>query len=1050
MTRRCQFQTSVVGRYCAVLLVLLVSNVSSAESVELPERGRFHLFLLAGQSNMAGRGEVTPQDRVAHPRVLMLDQKSQWVPAVDPLHFDKPAAVGVGLGRTFAMQVAESDPEITIGLVPCAVGGSPIASWQPGGHHAQTDSHPYDDAMRRMRAALRHGVLKGILWHQGESDAKPELAPRYAEKLRRLIGQLRTDLSAPDVPFMIGQMGKFSSRPWDAARFQVDIAHRDLTADVPHTVFVTSEGLDDKGDGSHFDSPSYRELGRRFADAYLAMTNGVTVNRDSATYDSHAEAIVAPNGKRWVAWHAYRAGKDYILARQFGSDGLRAPVTELTATGGIYSPPRIAFDEDRVCVVWSTWTGDRWQLGCRRYDGARWHEFEQLSDQATNAIHPSVVGLAGGRFAVAWTEYRDGTVRIRYRLGRDAVWGLPHDVSSGERDAHRPTLCARSNGELWIVWDEYCKGHYAVRARQIGSGNIAEGEKQRNHGAIEMVANDQGDSLNATAIDTPDGLAVAWLHKTDVIGGPRVISQWHTLRMALRRDGEWRLVRDRAGSPEAAELTQGLMAKISPQPVATGGYLGRRTAPILANVDGIAWLLWERKSDHQGSTWRVDGDLLGRPCANGNWGSPVTLDHGMIDYRIVQRGDDSTRLPLLASELPRNDQRVYHLLSCNVHDAQPYQQDEWHGWQPVALPVATELTPRKSVTVGDKEYQLFWADMHCHSGLTADAEGEPDELFHYARDRARLDIVVFTNNDYIYDVPLTQYEYTMSNFLAAIACRTDFLALPGFEWTSRIPNAWHASRADRYMWTPPYLGRSQANHRSVIYPATGGPLLHYPEVANSIDRLNDAVAAAGGVTLTQHESFATTGHRVEVGMELTSGWRRYVARRPQLFHSALATGARLGFVAAGDTHRRAPGLSGALTGIYAESLTSESVLEALRARRCFATSGSRIAIDSRANGAFMGRHIDVESGHVELQVDVSAPRPIERVVLVRNGTEIEIVDGDGTNRLATSCHDSQLASGVHWYYWRVELAEPTPDLPGNLNPAFGHLGWSTPHWVSVQ
>jgi len=88
---------------------------------------RFCLYLLIGQSNMAGRGEVEPEDRVAHPRVLALDRENRWAPAVEPIHFDKPIA-GVGPGRAFGVAMAERDPSVRIGLIPCAAGGSPIAA----------------------------------------------------------------------------------------------------------------------------------------------------------------------------------------------------------------------------------------------------------------------------------------------------------------------------------------------------------------------------------------------------------------------------------------------------------------------------------------------------------------------------------------------------------------------------------------------------------------------------------------------------------------------------------------------------------------------------------------------------------------------------------------------------------------------------------------------------------------------------------------------------------------------------------------------------------
>lgn len=251
-------------------------NTEGPEQVGLPPKEDFHLFLLAGQSNMAGRGKVAPQDRMAHPRVLMLTQDNRWVPAVDPLHFDKPGIVGVGVGRTFGIQIAEAEPEVTIGLIPCAVGGSPIASWAPGSFYEATKSHPYDDALRRCKRALKDGTLKGILWHQGESDSNPEKASVYEQKLHALIARFRRELSAPDVPFLAGQMGQFRERPWSDAKKRVDAAHQNLPEKVPHTAFVSSDGLSHKGDEVHFDTVSYRELAKRYARAYQSLTGART------------------------------------------------------------------------------------------------------------------------------------------------------------------------------------------------------------------------------------------------------------------------------------------------------------------------------------------------------------------------------------------------------------------------------------------------------------------------------------------------------------------------------------------------------------------------------------------------------------------------------------------------------------------------------------------------------------------------------------------------------------------------------------------------------
>lgn len=229
-----------------------------------------HLFLLAGQSNMAGRGDVAPDDRTPHARVWMFDRAGAWVPAVDPMHFDKPIAA-VGPGRAFGVAIAEALPAAHIGLIPTAVGGSPITAWEPGVRYEETGAYPWDDAVARAKGAMPQGRLRAILWHQGESDGNDASAPLYEARLRSLITRFRTELDAPALPFIIGQLGRFEGKSWPSGYVQVDAAHQRVAADTPGVAFVSSEGLADKGDQLHFSAEAARELGRRYAEAYLRL-----------------------------------------------------------------------------------------------------------------------------------------------------------------------------------------------------------------------------------------------------------------------------------------------------------------------------------------------------------------------------------------------------------------------------------------------------------------------------------------------------------------------------------------------------------------------------------------------------------------------------------------------------------------------------------------------------------------------------------------------------------------------------------------------------------
>jgi hypothetical protein len=251
------------------IAVLLVAGCSG----QYASRQRFHLYILAGQSNMAGRGKVEAQDKQPHPRVFVLNKDDQWEPATEPLHFDKPGIAGVGPGFAFGKAMAEYNEHVRIGLIPCAAGGSPISSWAPGGYHSQTKSHPYDDAIRRAKIAMQSGRIKGIIWHQGESDSKPELTKVYQAKLEELIANFRRELGDDDLPFVVGKIGDFYvARNPNAEKINEILEAIPLA--VKNTACVDVSGLTSKSDLTHFKAESARELGRRYAAAMMKLEQG--------------------------------------------------------------------------------------------------------------------------------------------------------------------------------------------------------------------------------------------------------------------------------------------------------------------------------------------------------------------------------------------------------------------------------------------------------------------------------------------------------------------------------------------------------------------------------------------------------------------------------------------------------------------------------------------------------------------------------------------------------------------------------------------------------
>lgn len=244
-----------------MILFFMVSSAQTDNNTFVKITDTVDLYLLIGQSNMAGRGIITPEFKlIGNDSVFMFNKDLQWVKAAHPLHFDKPSVAGVGPGLSFGIAIKNFYPTHKIGLIPSAVGGTSIESWVPGGFDKVTNTHPYDDAIKRLEAAKKYGTIKGVIWLQGESDSNPEKAKNYMAKLISLIGRIRTVAGNDSLPFIAGEIGQFKKQFYDFNKMLTC-----LRTECANTELVSSDGLTDKGDNTHFDAVSADEYGKRFA-----------------------------------------------------------------------------------------------------------------------------------------------------------------------------------------------------------------------------------------------------------------------------------------------------------------------------------------------------------------------------------------------------------------------------------------------------------------------------------------------------------------------------------------------------------------------------------------------------------------------------------------------------------------------------------------------------------------------------------------------------------------------------------------------------------------
>lgn len=228
------------------------------------------VFILAGQSNMAGRGIVGPQDTILNKRILSINKNGQLIVAKEPLHFYEPNLTGLDCGYSFGRTMIKNIPDsISILLIPAAVGGSSISQWL--GDSLFRNVKLLSNFVAKAEIGKQYGVIKGILWHQGESDANKKDIPYYTERLSALFTRFRSAIGNDNLPILLGELGSFSK---DKEHFRlINKAINDYSLRDPNTAVISTSDLKDKGDSLHFNSKSQRVMGRRFAEMYLKKFN---------------------------------------------------------------------------------------------------------------------------------------------------------------------------------------------------------------------------------------------------------------------------------------------------------------------------------------------------------------------------------------------------------------------------------------------------------------------------------------------------------------------------------------------------------------------------------------------------------------------------------------------------------------------------------------------------------------------------------------------------------------------------------------------------------
>ena len=684
-------------------------------------------------------------------------------------------------------------------------------------------------------------------------------------------------------------------------------------------------------------------------------------------------ALAAGRNGLWLAaaLEVNRQWDIYVCPVTADGPGKLAAVTRDAAADA--RPALVASPEGRVWLAWeSNAAGERGIYAASAGADGKFGRSERLSAPGSNAYNPNLAAVRGG-VAVAYDSFRDSNSDIYLRVYDARGWQPERRLSVSPLLDRHPVLATDGTG-LWVAWQAQAFSSALYRMGDI------------NTQMVRVTRIDPSGLSAPLAMD--DARFSQWISRPSIAFDPAG-RLWLSARVSLSQHEGWETVYYCYSGGAWSERL----------PLAR--FQGRvRAVPMLFSAGRLAaaqqmdTLLGAVRS-YPAKPWDSNIVFTGLELGKAPPATPLRVE----PYREPPAGD----FDLKAARFQRN-----------------------------------EDGPRRAIDYQGQRLSLYWGDFHDHSNVSVcNRRGNPppEDLYPNLRDIARLDFAGITDHGYDFDA----YLWNWNGKNARINHDPGrFLGFQAQEWTSdQVPpeapdgmkryghrNLFYADPFfgrwfnARNNWTPRQLWDALAGVDFITIPHQLADTGNCPTDWNYTDDALQPVA----------EIFQSRGSYEYLGAPRQPA--RAMTEKGHYIQDAWARGVVIGVVASPD-HGGGAGKS----AIYAERLDRGSVLDAVRARRTYGTTGARIFLDVRVNGRLMGEKLPAPSPGqpVEVAVRVIGAGSLEAVEVCRNNEFVYKREGKGPEAQFTF-RDTAAPSGRLWYYVRVIQSD-------------GQMAWSSPVWL---
>lgn len=777
----------------------------------------------------------------------------------------------------------------------------------------------------------------------------------------------------------------------------------------------------------------------------------------------------AQDGSVWIAWSSCRPkgdawpvddpdidawewpddGQDSIYARRFDGRDWSEEVV-VSEVPGVNHRPALVVQGARLRVLWTARRQGRWGAYERVFDGREWSREREIPG-TSGALEIRAASVPGGTVVAVTRRLRAPRIELQGLVLSGDSWSQPQRLDDGEGRCFRPQILGLSDGSWRVAWDEERQGNYDVYCR-------------RSDGPVErLTTSPLWDTAPSQVVDADGRTWIAW-ERREPVGG-RYAYRGRSVFAKVQDDSDWTW----APSPFESSADPGRLTRHSAF-WAAHSMSEERYPRLVTRANGDLWLLW------LGGGRMSSVSLAGRVWKGGIWSSPKLLFHDPNPYTAfqlpsVRRGVDlaSTgrgpyQVPLanqlvtalddeggwlwLAYEVPRRRHIADRLWAFGItqrpggYGADIYSHrvdlderrsrfqevvDDQKPIQPLVPRDYHRPNPRR-LSVDDEQYRLVWGDMHGHT--ENDGIGTFDMYYAHGLFVTGMDFVALSNHDFTPDF-LTQSEWAEVQALAGIyEAVSNRVALSGWEWTTESQD-------------------ERGGHRAMYFRTDDAPIFRSTtRTSNTVYKLFSLIRPWDVILQPHHNDWTGYDPDLQPVFEITSAWRQareetveFKDRGPvSAVWEALERGYRIGFVGSGDSHWMGTGEDNGITGAYVSELTRQGVFDAIRAKRVFASTGGRLLIDFRVNGAFMGASVVARREEpLQIVVRVDSDAPVDALEIIKDHRVIHsAARSDGPIDLEFQDRSGPREDGKASYcYLRVRQTS-------------GGFAWASPVWVDWE